>query len=854
MQMMQAPPTSSLPRGTVTLLFTDIEGSTQLARRFEDGYSDLLAKHRERLRQIFAAHDGSEVDTQGDAFFVAFERAHDAVDAAAEVQRTLVDGEVQVRIGIHTGEPRLVEGHYYVGVDLSRAARICAAAHGGQVLLSSTTQDLVADTVKTRELGEHLLKGIEAPERLHQLVAPGLRDRFPPPRAASPGNLPRTRTPFFGRRTEVEHIHRLVTSGVAVITLTGPGGVGKTRLAIEAARQLRDSFADGTFFVQLAAKRGVDVFVVLAEIFDVEEQPGQPIRETLCDHLRERELLLVLDNFETVPEAGPGIAELVNTCPRMSVLVTSRERLHLRVEHEYRIEPLVDRDARELFVACAAATRSDFETDAGSDEVAAICDRLDRLPLAIELAASRARILPLATILERLDERLSFLTGGSRDLPERQRTLVATLDWSFELLDPVEQNALLSLAVFTGGASLEAVERVVSPRRGLELVTSLRDKSLLFNRAGDDGTPRFTMLATIREYALARLGERKRLNDARRRHADYFIEVAEAAEPEIQGPQQAEVLRQLAAEHDNFRSALAWAAGSGEGETSARLVAALWRFWFVRGHQTEGRRWIAVALEGMGIAPRTRARVLRGAATLDAVAGELESARRSASERLEVCRGLGDDAQIANALVGLANIEAARGDPDRAADLYEQASGHARRAGARPELASVMSNIGYLALLREDPATALPTCREAAALFEELGYGEEAAGAWLNEAAANLLLDDQEAAAASLLRSLDRYLDLQHVDGISYCLDAAAAVSERSGDTYRAALLTGAAEAARARTGTAVPPLEERLRLDTLARIAAAIDPSTYDEARAQGAKLGLEAAAATARLVAQTA
>jgi tetratricopeptide (TPR) repeat protein len=359
------------------------------------------------------------------------------------------------------------------------------------------------------------------------------------------------------------------------------------------------------------------------------------------------------------------------------------------------------------------------------------------------------------------------------------------------------------------------------------------------------------MLSTIREYARARLLEQGRSHESRRKHAEYFLELAERAEPDIQGPQQATVLRQLAVEHDNFRAALAWTDEAAETEMLARLVAALWRFWFVRGHQTEGRVWAARALSGEGVAHQTRARALRGAAALDAVAGELDSAHRFARERLSICSAGGDDTQIANALVALANIETARNEPERAAELYERAATHARRAGARPELAGVMSNLGYFALLRDDPSAARATCREAAALFEELGFGEEAAGAWLNAAAADLLLRDLDEARSALVRGLDRYVDLQHADGISYCLNLAAAIAEQSGDGRLAAVLASAADAARERTGATLPPMEQRLRDVTTARIVVALDSESYADACAEGASLDLESAVAATRALA---
>ena len=832
----------SLPTGTVTLLFTDIEGSTRLARRLGDGYRELLATHRRLLRGAFTANGGVEVDTQGDAFFFAFGRAHDAVAAAADAQRTIAGSEARVRIGIHTGEPALAEGGYYVGVDLSRAARICAAAHGGQVLLSRATFDLVGD-IETIDLGEHVLKDIEGPERLFQLIAPGLEHRFPAPRASTPGNLPRTRTAFVGRERELDDLRGLLLNEAPVVTLTGPGGVGKTRLALEAARELSPSFTDGAYFVSFAA-RPADLTGVLAQALEVEERAGEPLAEAVERRLQTRHALLVLDNFESALDAAPQVASLVEQCPQVKVLATSRVRLHLGAEHEYRLGPLTDGEASDLFNARATAASPTLDVDAERGNVAAICRRLDRLPLALELAAARARILPLAAILDRLDQRLTFLTGGARDLPERQRTLAATIDWSYALLDAEERATFDALAVFVDGASLDGVERVASaPERALDVLTSLCDQSLLISRASEDGTPRFRMLATIREFALTQLRGSGAEDAVRRRHAAWFVRFAERAEPEIQGRRQAHVLQQLATEHDNLRAALTWAAAAGEGETLVRLAAALWRFWFARGHLTEGRRWLARALVVEGLPPDARARALRGASVLAAVAGELGEARALAEELVEVRRELGVDQESAEALVVLANVETDLGNHDEAAELYEQAAEFARRGDARPALAGIMNNLGYLSLLREQPEAARTTCRESAALFEELGFGEEAAGAWLNAASADISVGELAAARIALRESLDRYAALQHAEGLTYGLETAAAIAARSAKAPRAAVLVGAAAAVRERTGGTLPPLEQRLHDETVGLVDGALGVSESQTAQAEGAKFTLESA-----------
>jgi predicted ATPase/class 3 adenylate cyclase len=851
---------TGLPSGTVTLLFTDIEGSTQLARRFGPRYDDLLAAHRRVLRETIAVHGGTEVDTQGDAFFVVFAGAHDAVAAAADVQRALAHGPaddaVRVRMGIHTGEPTLTADGYYVGVDLTRAARICAAAHGEQVLLSRVTRDLVLDAFATRDLGEHLLKDIDAPERLFQLLGTGLRSTFPPPRARIPGNLPRIRSLFVGRERELEELATLLTGTGQLVTLTGSGGVGKTRLALERARLSRDAFRDGTFFIGLAsATTEADVASAIASALDIEEQAGETLLETLAGRLRDSEALLVLDNFESAVSAAPFVSELAGSCPKLKVLSTSRERLHLRDEREVRLEPLPAGAAEELFADRAAASRSETALELGQgDVVMQICRRLEGLPLALELAAAHARVLPLPSILDRLEHRLGFLTGGARDLPARHQTLAATIEWSYLMLADDEREMLAALAIFVGGASLEAAERVATPSSGaLQVVTSLCDKSLLVARTTDDGAPRFTMLETIREYVLDHLREDGREAELRRRHAGYLVDLAERAAPELRGADQAAWLQRLATEHDNLRAALAWLADSGDEATLLRLASDLWRFWFVRGHLTEGRKWLMRAVEHRdGAVPATLSSALFGASTLAAIAGDVEGARSLAADRLAVCQSMGVEADIASALSNLANVTVTAGDSTGAAELYKQAAAYARRAGARSGLASIMSNLGYLSLLDGDASAALETCREAAALFEELQLDDEVAGSWLNVAAAYLMLNRADDAGEALVRSLARYAELEHADGISYCLDVAAALALERDDARTAGVLGGAAESARARTQGLPPPVESRLREQTLAGIAAALGAENAAALGREGSTLLLADAVSMADSVAR--
>ncbi len=479
---------SQLPAGTVTLLFSDIEGSTRLLQRLADRYAEVLREHHRLLRLAFGAWDGIEVDNQGDSFFVAFPAAADAVVAAVTAQRALAghpwpDGvSVRVRMGLHTGEPINI-GERYIGVDVHRAARVGAAAHGGQVLLSRTTADLVARAlpvgVALRDLGPHRLKDLEHPEHLYQLVVEGLPADFPPLRTldSRPNNLPLAPTPFVGREREVAQVVALLRhADVRLLTLTGPGGTGKTRLGQRVAAELLDDFPDGVWFVDLAPITDPAlVAATIARVLGVQEGADQPLVASLIEQLREKRLLLVLDNFEQVVGAALQVAEVLAACPGLKVLVTSRVALRLSREHEYPVPPLALPDPRRLppldrlsqyeavrlFIERAQAVKPDFAvTNENAPAVAEICHRLDGLPLAIELAAARVKLLPPRALLARLGHRLQVLTGGARDLPARQQTLRGAIDWSYRLLAPEEQALFARLAVFVGGRTLEAAEAV----------------------------------------------------------------------------------------------------------------------------------------------------------------------------------------------------------------------------------------------------------------------------------------------------------------------------------------------------------------------------------------------------------
>jgi predicted ATPase/class 3 adenylate cyclase len=615
-----------LPTGTVTLLFTDIEGSTHLLQQVGEQYADVLATCRQLLRAAFHQWNGRKVDTQGDSFFVAFARATDAVSAAVDAQRALANHAwpegttVRICMGLHTGEPALTsEG--YVGLDVHRAARIMSAGHGGQTLLSQTTSNLVEqylpDDVSLRDMGEHRLKDLGRPKRLFQLVISDLPADFPPLKTLdiSPNNLPIQPTPFVGWEQELAAVRDLLgREEVHLLTLTGPGGAGKTRLGLQVAAELSDYFAAGVFFVNLAPISDPALVVAtIAETLDIREGPGQPLLERLKEQLQQKQMLLLLDNFEQVVSAASQVTDVLAACPKLKVVVTSREVLHLRAEHELAVPPLALPDPKHLpdlailshyaavalFLQRAQAVKPDFQvTNANARAIVEICARLDGLPLAIELAAARMKLLSPQALLARLSQRLAVLTGGARDVPARQQTLRDTIAWSYDLLTTEEQRLFRRLSVFVGGCTLEAAETLCGALDDgygaipvLDGVGSLIDKSLLQHterEAAEGEESRLVMLETIREYGLEALAASGEMEATRQAHAVYYFTLAEKAELEFWGPQQAERLDRLEREHDNLRTALNCLLERGEAtesiEMALRLGGALWHFWRVRNH------------------------------------------------------------------------------------------------------------------------------------------------------------------------------------------------------------------------------------------------------------------------------
>jgi predicted ATPase/class 3 adenylate cyclase len=595
---------ASPPTGTVTFLFTDIEGSTKMWERSPQAMQAALARHDELLRRSIEERGGYVFKTVGDAFCCAFSTAPDALEAALEAQRLLLkerwgeSGPLRVRMALHMGAPEVRDGDYF-GPPVNRVARLLSAAHGGQVLLSLPTHEMVRDQLPAgmnlADLGEHRLKDLFRPERVFQLLAPELPSEFAPLRTldAYRNNLPLQPTPLVGREKEVSEVCALLRRDeTRLLTLTGAGGIGKTRLALQAAADLVENFPDGTFFAPLATLSEAELFFsAVAETLGVKETGELPLDERLKDYLSERRLLLMLDNFEQVLEAAPAVTELLVRAPGLKVLATSRTSLRLYGEHVFPVPPLSMPDLKRppplerltqyeavgLFVERARALQPNFEvTNESAPAVAEICVRLDGLPLAIELAAARITMLPPKAMLQRLTSRLKLLTGGARDLPERQRTLRGTIEWSHALLDEGEQLLFARLAVFSGGRTLEAMEAICDaegdlPVEVFEGVSSLLDKSLLRQEEGPNGEPRFVMLETVHEFAREKLKQSAEAEEIRRTHAEYFLTLAEEANPQLRGPNQLQWLERLEAEHDNMRAALSWALERNEVEVALKL-------------------------------------------------------------------------------------------------------------------------------------------------------------------------------------------------------------------------------------------------------------------------------------------
>jgi len=675
---------ADFPTGTVTFLLTDIEGSTALWAREPDAMAHALERHDALLTGCIEAHTGTVIRSrgEGDSFFAVFAQPADALAAAVAIQQALAaepwptTTPIRVRIGIHSGEAQLRDGDYF-GLHVNRCARLRSSAFGGQILVSEITAGLVQDAYPQdvaprddgqcwlQDLGQRWLRDLPRPERVFQLVHPDLLADLSSARYSmqpfSPLPIPVTRLIGRARERDVARLI-LLRDDVRLLTLTGPGGVGKTRLSLQIAEELRDSFADGICHVSLAPIEDRDLVAsTIAQALGVREAPDRPLPDAIAHALAERQLLLLLDNFERVASAALLIADLLTHCPRLKILVTSRVVLHVQGEHVLAVPPLplprgdaatdpsqlASSEAVQLFVDRAEAARADFTADdATLHDVAELCRRLDGLPLAIELAAASVRLLTPRMMLTRFQRPLSLPSSRELNVPSRHRTLRAAIDWSVGLLEDTEQVLFRRLAQFVGGAAIDAVAAVCTaddPALNLDDgLLSLLEKSMVWIEPAPDGEPRFRMLEVLREYGLEQLDESGEAETIRRRHAELYVAVAEQAEPALLGPEQAAWLERLSLDLDNLRAALSWFNESDETDAGLRLAGSIWRFWAMRGYPREGCQW----LEGLlAKAPRdavVRIRALNAAGYLAFLQGGYDLAEARHHEALELARAADD--------------------------------------------------------------------------------------------------------------------------------------------------------------------------------------------------------------------
>jgi predicted ATPase/class 3 adenylate cyclase len=817
----------SLPHGTVTFLFVDIEGSTRLLQDLGDEYADVLAGYRRALREVFAHHGGVEVDTQGDAFFVAFAKASDALGAAAAAREALAVGPIRVRMGLHTGEPTLTE-EGYVGIDVHRAARIAAAGHGGQILLSQATRDLVGAD-RLRDLGVHRLKDLAAPERLYQLGD----SEFPPPRSVDQTNLPVQPTPFVGRERELEAVLALLDSH-HVVTLTGPGGAGKTRLALQAAAESVERYGDGVWFVTLGAVRDPQLIEpTIAQVL------GRP--DDLNEFLTGKRILLVLDNLE---QLLPGAADIVARLDAR-ILATSRSRLNIAAEQEFPVPTLPIDDAAALFTQRARQLNPGFEPDAAVRQIA---ERLDGLPLALELAAARVKVLTPSQILERLGRSLDLLTSGAHDAPERQRTLRGAVEWSYRLLTTDEQRLFARLAVFAASFELQAAEAVCSA--DLDVLQSLVDKSLL--RHGEDG--RFFMLVTIKELAVEKMRDLADAATLRRRHDDYFLGVAENldARERLSGLRDlsAESLIRFERELPGFRAALSGLLEDGRNEGVLRLGSALWRFWLNRAQYRDAADWLESApLDTATLPLGVRASALAAAGGIAYYThDDVDGAERFWQQGLELRRTQDDPHELAAAFSRLASVAWRRGDFDAAIAYHKQALPLYERAGAEALRLTELHWLGDAYRDRGDYDEGERLLEETATRARELGFDQQLTSTL--HSLGDLSLDRSEPDIA--LRRFAEALAYAVATGSRrvqiYCIAGIACAVLQRGEDRAAARLWGIAENQERRLGFRML-LTERQRYEHLISGARERLGAAYEAERRAGAGLTLEQAVAEARL-----
>jgi predicted ATPase/class 3 adenylate cyclase len=871
---------------TFTFVFTDIEGSSRLWEESPETMALALARHDTLLHDIFATHGGDVFKTMGDSLLVAFEDSGSALFAAIQAQRALLAEEwetarpLRVRAALHRG-PAEQRNTDYFGPTLNRTSRLLSAGHGGQTLLSRAAREDIAlpDGISLYDLGERRLRDLARPERIFQLVAPGLPTEFPPLRSLEvlPNNLPPQLTTFVGRERELEQAKELVQRS-RLVTLTGPGGTGKTRLALEVAAAMLESFDDGVWLVELATVLDeARVGGTIAAALGAREDAERAIEDSLIDFLRSKELLLVLDNCEhLVAECAKLSAQLLRGAPRLRILASSREPLAIPGETRLPVPSLsmpdffdrkldasspaavIEFEAVRLFVERATAVQPSFAvTGENAATIARICWRLDGIPLAIELAAARVKMLTVQQILDRVDDQLRLLTNGGRTALPRQQTLTALIDWSYDLLNEKERRLLRRLSVFGRGRTLRAIEAVcagdgIEQWEILDLLQQLIDKSLVSTEHHDDAaSARYFLLESVWDYSGAKLAESGEAAAVSSRHLDYFLQMAERAEEKLLGREQLEWIEKLATEHGNLRLALDWAVQAPEGvERGLRLAGALERYWEVRTHLTEGRDCCAALLARPEAAARTsaRAKALAGAGRLAFCQDDDDTARALLSEAMDLYRELGAEAEAMRVQAVLGFVEWSEGNPAAARAHFEVVEAYARRHGERRMLAMALNGLGSLLADDGDYVRARELKEESIAMYERTGDKWISGLQILSLVRVQIAHGDFAAAEVRLAEAAQYAEELGNEMSIPYVLEGFGKIAASTGQNERATLLFGASQALRERLGfSSLPPAERPTYDDAVNLMRAGLAPETFDEAWARGRALSTDAGLAVA-------
>ncbi|MEM7218447.1 MAG: tetratricopeptide repeat protein [Pseudomonadota bacterium] len=823
-----------LPTGTVGLLLTDIEGSTRLLQSLgSEGYAQALATHHRLMESAFAAEGGVVVDTQGDAFFVGFPDAPSCLRGAVAAQRALARHEwshrpIRVRMGAHVGEPRLSETGY-VGLCIHEAARIAGVAHGGQLLLSddfSTAIEpaLAAEGLTLKNLGDFDLKDLQEPQPLIQVVIPGLPNDFSPPsvKAPNPTNLERPTTPFIGREQMIAALRDLLMEdSVRTVTLTGPGGTGKSRASVRVGQELLSRFKDGVFFVGLAELTDAkSVVPQIAATLGVKEAADTPLADTLGAYLADRNMLLILDNFEQVTRAAKPVSKLLAGAPGLKLLVTSRESLRISGERVFPVPPLeaprevgrrttaelLEFEAVALFVDRAQSVRPDFElTEDNAEDVLAIVQQVDALPLALELAAARVRTMEPDRLRGAMSKRLKVLKGGSVDLLDHQRTLRDLISWSFDLLDDDEKTLWQRLSVFVG-ATFEAAQAVCDLDGDIDVeldVETLVDKSLLRidhggaagldKVLGDKALPRIQMLHTLRDFALEQLDAEGELEDLQARHRQYYAGWLREREAMLRRADSDKVMGHIDVEQDNLRAALENGLAADDLESATSIATDAWFYWYQRGRLSEARGWLARCTEH-DLPALQRAQALLAESGLARQQNLVELGRDKGEEALGIARELDAPELVGAALAQLGTLAQRAGDIELSIELLTEASDRLRDAGNRERLSFALIGLGVGHHISGALEPAAACYQESYDIGQALGDDHAMATALVNLGEVAAQQGNTARAIAQYCRSLELYAELDTQIAIAYCLEILAnLLLTRDGAPLAAHLIGGAA-------------------------------------------------------------